>query len=113
MAYDEALADRVRSVVGKLNPGPVEEKRMFGGLGFMLAGNMAVAVQGSRAGLLVRVSPDDTEQLVTEPGADIMQMRGRPMRGWITVSADVLTRDADLKRWVKRGVTYAAALPAK
>jgi TfoX/Sxy family transcriptional regulator of competence genes len=113
MAYDEAFADRVRSAISKLNAGPVEEKRMFGGLGFMLGGNMAVAVQGSRGGLLVRVEPEETERLVEEPGTDVMQMRGRSMRGWITVSADALTKDADLRRWVKRGVTFAQELPPK
>ena len=113
MAYDEDLAQRVRSLVARLAAAPVAERLMFGGLAFLLAGNMAVAVQGSRAGLLVRVDPADIEQLIAEPGADVMQMRGRPMGGWITVSAEVLTKDADLRRWVRRGIAYASTLPPK
>ena len=110
MAYDEGFAQRVRALVA--GQPVVTEKRMFGGLGFMLAGNMAVAAQG-KGGLLVRVNPDETEALLTEPGAALMEMGGRSMRGWITVAADAVARDADLRRWVERGVAYAKTLPPK
>jgi TfoX/Sxy family transcriptional regulator of competence genes len=113
VAYDEALAERIRAVVAGLDAGRVEEKRMFGGLGFLVNGNMAVAAQGSTRGLMVRVDPEQTDRLAAEPGACVMQMRGRAMRGWITVEADALTKAADLRRWVKRGVDYSTSLPPK
>lgn len=113
MAYDEAFAERVRSLVAREAAAPIMEKRMFGGLAFMLGGNMAVGVQGSGRGLMVRVNPDDTDALAAEPGAAVMEMRGRTMRGWITVTIDAVARDADLRRWVNRGVTFARTLPPK
>ena len=113
MAYDEELAQRVRSLVAGIAPASVAEKRMFGGLAFLVGGNMAVTVQGSRHGLLVRVDPAESDALTAEPGADLMQMRGRSMRGWITIDADVLTKAADLRRWVRRGIEYAGTLPPK
>jgi TfoX/Sxy family transcriptional regulator of competence genes len=109
MPYDEVLADRVRSIVATLHPGAVEEKRMFGGLALMLKGNMAVVVRG-RGGLMVRVDPADTDTFASEPGAEATEMRGRTMRGWISVSPDVLANDADLRRWVERGVSFTATL---
>ena len=112
VAYDEALAQRVRSIVADLHSGPVEEKRMFGGLGFLVQGNMAVAAQ-SKGGLLVRVDPAETDTLLAEPGAELMAMRGREMRGWITVSRDAVDKDKDLHRWAERGIRYAASLPPK
>jgi TfoX/Sxy family transcriptional regulator of competence genes len=113
MAYDDAFAERVRSIVGRLASVPATEKRMFGGLAFLLGGNMAVAVQGRNAGLLVRVDPDQTEALLAQPGAALMEMGGRSMRGWLTVEAAVLAKDTELRRWIKRGVDYATTLPAK
>src|SRR5690606_31865540 len=92
--------------------GPVSEQRMFGGLAFLIAGHMAVVVRG-RGGIMVRVDPDQVEALLREPGTDVMQMRGRPMRGWLTVEADTVARQADLRRWVKRGVGFATTLPPK
>jgi TfoX/Sxy family transcriptional regulator of competence genes len=92
---------------------PVAEKRMFGGLSFLLGGNMAVAVQGRNAGLLVRVDPAETETLLAEPGAALMEMGGRSMRGWLAVDAAALAKDTDLRRWIKRGIDYATTLPAK
>lgn len=112
MAYDEALAQRVRSLVAGQSAGPVSEQRMFGGLAFLIAGNMAVVVRG-RGGLMVRVDPDRTDALLREPGTDVMQMRGRPTRGWLTVGADAVTGQSDLRRWVKRGVNFATTLPPK
>ena len=113
MAYDEAFADRVRVLVDGQRVGPVTEKRMFGGLAFLLAGNMAVGVQGSGRGLMVRVNPAETDALAAQPGAAVMEMNGRTMRGWITVAIDALAEDADLRRWVERGLAYAGTLPPK
>ncbi|MEU9515156.1 TfoX/Sxy family protein [Micromonospora sp. NPDC048169] len=110
MAYDEDLANRVRERLGP-EPG-VTERRMFGGLAMMLRGNMAVVVRGA-GGLMVRVDPAETERALAEPGAEATLMRGREMRGWVTVSPDVCERDADLARWVERGVRFARTLPAK
>ena len=99
------------SVVGRALR-DVEEKRMFGGLGMLLNGNMAVAVRG-KGGLLVRIDPDDADDALREPGAKLMKMRGKAMRGWITVDPAVCTRRADVQRWVKRGVAFAKSLPKK
>ena len=110
MAYDDELAERIRELLAG-EPG-VTEQRMFGGLGFMVGGNMAVAASG-QGGLLVRVDPDETDALVEEPHASRMEMRGREMNGWLRVTADgVRTRD-ELAPWVQRGVGYARSLPPK
>jgi TfoX/Sxy family transcriptional regulator of competence genes len=108
MAYDEELADRIRTALGKQ---PVVEKKMFGGLAFLVGGNMSVAASG-QGGLMVRVEPAQTEALLQEPGASEMEMRGRAMAGWLRVSDDALD-DVTLKRWVGRGVAYARSLPVK
>jgi TfoX/Sxy family transcriptional regulator of competence genes len=110
MACDEALADGVREVLG--NRPDVTERRMFGGLAFLVRGNMAVAVRG-RGGLLVRVDPAEHDDLLVEPGTETMIMRGRPMRGWLSVQPDACASPADLTAWVKRGLAYALTLPAK
>lgn len=110
MAYDEELADRVRALVGRESG--LEEKRMFGGLAMLLNGNMAVVVRG-KGGLMVRVDPTTSERLLTEPGVEPMEMRGRSTPGWVTVAASSCAKAADLKRWVNRGVTYTRSLPAK
>ncbi|MGR6320858.1 TfoX/Sxy family protein [Micromonospora soli] len=110
MAYDEDLANRVRELLAP-EPG-FAEKRMFGGLAMMMNGNMAVVVRGA-GGLMVRLNPAEFEQAEAEPGAQATVMRGRPMRGWITVDPSACARDADLARWVARGVGYAGTLPAK
>lgn len=109
MAYDEDLAARLRDALAA-EP-DVEEKRMFGGLAFLLAGHMAVCA-GSRSDLMVRVARDDTDALVATTEAEPMEMRGRPMRGWVTVAAAALD-DAALDAWVARGVATARALPPK
>ncbi|MFD6639884.1 TfoX/Sxy family protein [Micromonospora chalcea] len=109
MAYDEDLANRVRELLGP-EPG-ITERRMFGGLAMMLRGNMAVVVRGA-GGLMVRVDPAEADTR-GEPGAEATIMRGREMRGWVTVSPDACERDADLARWVDRGVRSARTLPAK
>jgi hypothetical protein len=110
VAFDEELAARVLELVG--HERGLTEKRMFGGLAMLLDGNMAVVVRG-KGGLMVRVDPADYETALTERGAAPAQMRGRPMRGWVTVSEPGYVTDADLRRWVSRGVNAARSLPRK
>jgi TfoX/Sxy family transcriptional regulator of competence genes len=109
MAYDEDLADRLR--VALQGHDGVEEKRMFGGLAFLLGGHLAVAVSGE-GGLMVRCDPDDTERLLAEPGATPMVMRGREMTGWLRVGGSALDDDV-LARWAELGATHVASLPPK
>ncbi|MDQ1683768.1 MAG: hypothetical protein QOC82_505 [Frankiaceae bacterium] len=110
MAYDIELAARIRELVAGE---PVQEKKMFGGLAFLVNGNMSVAAS-RQGGLMVRVDPSETEALLAEPGAAEFDMRGRgPMKGWLRVSADVLDDDETLGAWVSRGVAYARTLPPK
>ena len=110
MAYDEELAHRIRAA---LSGEKVTEKRMFGGLAFLIGGNMSVAASGS-GGILVRVDPGKSDALLAEPGAEEFAMGGRgPMKGWLRVEPTVLDDDATLTRWVRRGVDYARSLPAK
>ena len=109
MAYDEGLATRVREVLGD-QPG-VAEKKMFGGLAFLVGGNMACGVRGDD--LMVRVAADQAETALEEPGARPFDMTGRPMKGWLLVAADGHAEDDDLRRWVGRGVAYACSLPPK
>ena len=110
MAYDEELADRVREVVG--GEAGLTEKKMFGGLAFMIGGNMAIAASG-QGGLLLRVDPARTESLVDPPAVDRFEMRGRQMDGWLRVDAAAVESAAELRRWVAHGVGYARSLPAK
>jgi TfoX/Sxy family transcriptional regulator of competence genes len=110
MAYDEELAGRVRELVGD-RPG-LKEQKMFGGLAFLIGGNMAVAASG-QGGLLVRVDPEESDRLVAETAARPMEMRGREMRGWLRVAADDVQTDEQLARWVESGTGYAKTLPAK
>lgn len=110
VAYDEDLAERLRFM---LAGEPVVEKRMFGGLGFMLGGNLAVSASG-QGGLLVRVAPSQTDVLLQEPGAEAFEMAGRgPMAGWLRVTGDVLEDDDTLATWIERGLSYARSLPPK
>ncbi|HEX8074862.1 MAG TPA: TfoX/Sxy family protein [Thermoleophilaceae bacterium] len=111
MAYDEDLAHRIRELVGA-EPN-VSEQRMFGGLAFLVGGNMAVAASG-QGGLMVRVDPDDTDALVAgKAHARPFEMRGRPMQGWLRVDAEGVRTKRQLEPWVKRGVAYARSLPPK
>lgn len=110
MAYDEQLAGRVRDILAD-RPG-VTQQQMFGGLAWLVRGNMAVAVRG-KGGLLVRVAPADQDAMLAEAGTAVMVMRGRPMRGWITVAPEACATPSDLATWVERGLTYAFTLPAK
>jgi TfoX/Sxy family transcriptional regulator of competence genes len=110
LAYDETLAARIRDL---LEGEPVVEKKMFGGLAFLIGGNMSVSASG-QGGLLVRVDPAATDALLAEPGAEEFDMGGRgPMKGWLRVSQDVLDDDETLGAWVSRGVSYARTLPPK
>jgi len=110
MAYDEALAARIRDRIGGA-PG-LSEKKMFGGLAFLIGGNMAVAASG-QGGILVRVHPDESEILVASTPAEAMEMRGKQMPGWLRIPTDDVSGDAALAEWVDRGVGYARTLPAK
>ena len=109
MAYDEDLAERIRGLLPDVT---VTEKKMFGGLAFLVGGNMAVAASG-KGGLMLRCDPADSEGLVAEPGASRMEMRGKEMDGWLRVAGDAVADDAALARWVEVGTSYAASLPAK
>ena len=110
MAYDEELADRIRELVA--DERDLSETRMFGGLAFLVGGNMAVAASG-QGGVLVRVDPNDSDRLVAETDAYPMEMRGREMRGWLRVDAEGVRTKRQLARWVKLGTTYARSLPPK
>ena len=110
MAYDEELAARVRALMSER--ADVTEKRMFGGLAFLIGGNMAVAASG-QGGLMVRLEPSETGAALDEPGTRTMEMRGRAMKGWIRIDDAVLGDDDVLSSWVERGSAYAAGLPAK
>ena len=106
MAYDEELAERIRALVSG-EPG-LTEKKMFGGLAFLIGGNMAVAASG-QGGLLVRVDPEESDELVASTDARPMEMRGREMAGWLRVDP----ADDELAAWVERGVAFARSLPPK
>lgn len=110
MAYDEKLAERIRALVA--GEPDLREQKMFGGLGFLIAGNMAVAASG-QGGLLVRVDPAESDRLVAATNAYPMEMRGRSMRGWLRVDAEHVRRKSELSKWVERGTAYARSLPAK
>jgi len=110
VAYDEDLAARIRGLLG--SEGNVTEKKMFGGLSFLIGGNMAVAASG-QGGLLVRVDPEESDELVASTPATLMEMGGRSMRGWLRVDSADVSSDGDLAAWVERGATYARSLPAK
>jgi TfoX/Sxy family transcriptional regulator of competence genes len=110
VAYDEKLADRIRELVGS-EPG-LSEMRMFGGLAFLIGGNMAIGVSG-QGGILVRVDPDESDELVSTTNARLMEMRGRSMRGWLRVDSKDLGTKRQLAKWVELGVAYAKSLPAK
>ncbi len=110
MAYNRVLADRLRDVL-EGEPG-VSEKRMFGGLAFLVHGNMAVAAS-STGGLMLRVDPGRTDELVEHEHVDRFEMRGRKMDGWLHVGDDAVLTEQELESWVERGVTYARSLPPK
>ena len=110
MAYDEDLAARIRELVGRERG--LTEQKMFGGLAFLIGGNMAVAASG-QGGILVRVDPEEGDRLVARTKAEPMKMRGGEMSGWLRVGADDVRTKRQLAPWVERGVTYARSLPKK
>jgi TfoX/Sxy family transcriptional regulator of competence genes len=110
VAYDEKLAERIRKLVR--GESSLTEQKMFGGLAFLIGGNMAVAASG-QGGLLVRVDPAESAELVSKTNARPMEMRGREMAGWLRVDAGDVQTEPELKRWVELGAAYARSLPQK
>lgn len=110
MAYDERLATRIRALLGEAPD--LTEKKMFGGLAFLVRGNMAIAASGE-GGILVRVDPTRTDELVATTDARVAEMRGRLMPGWLRVDTDRLDADAELGFWIQTGTEFARSLPAK
>jgi hypothetical protein len=110
VAYDEDLANRIRELLGSQKG--IEEKRMFGGLAFLINGNMSVAAS-SKGGLMVRVPPEETEKLVSRAHVAPMVMAGRETRGWLRVDAEGVKTKRQLEGWVTRSTDYARTLPAK
>jgi TfoX/Sxy family transcriptional regulator of competence genes len=108
MAYDEELAAQIRALV----PKDAVEQKMFGGLAFLVGGNMAVAASG-QGGLLVRVDPAESDELVAGSSARPFEMRGRQMPGWLRVETEYLQAAGELEAWVERGTAYARSLPPK
>ena len=109
MAYDEVLEQRMLAVLGG-RPGMVS-KKMFGGVGVLLNGNMACGVNGDR--LIVRVGPDRYEDALSDPHAGPFDLTGRPMKGWVYVSPEAVAEDVMLAAWIERGVSFALSLPPK
>lgn len=110
MPYDEDVAARIRELMA--GESGVTEKRMFGGLAFLIEGNMAVAASG-QGGVLVRVDPEESDGLVQTTSARPMEMRGAPMRGWVRVESDGVHTEQQLCEWVRRGTSHARSLPSK
>jgi TfoX/Sxy family transcriptional regulator of competence genes len=110
MAYDEDLANRLRELLA--DEDAVTERKMFGGLAFLVRGNMSVSASRN-GGLLVRIDPSDTDAALARPHVALMEMRGRTMDGWITVAPDALKTKRDLAAWVKRSLAFVKTLPAK
>jgi hypothetical protein len=111
MAYDEGLAQRVQGVLDEMDLPGLEAKKMFGGVGYMVQGNMACGVH--KESLIVRVGPDGYTEALTKPYTREFDITGRPMKGWVMVDADGYAADADLEDWVRQGVTFSQTLPAK
>jgi TfoX/Sxy family transcriptional regulator of competence genes len=110
MAYDEDLADRIRELLsGEFK---VTEKKMFGGLAFLVGGHMAISASG-QSGVLVRVDPEQSDSLVASTNASEAVMRGRPMQGWLRVAPEHIRTKRQLAKWVRLGTTYASSLPPK
>lgn len=110
MAYDETLADRVRELLS--GEPQLSEQKMFGGLAFLIGGNMAVAVSG-QGGLLVRVEPATSAKLMATTSAGLMVMRGRSMQGWLRVEPEQLRTQHQLEGWIRRSTSFVRSLPVK
>ncbi len=108
MAYDTKLAERIRSGLEGL---PFVEKKMFGGVGFLMSGNMACGV--NKNDLIVRVDPDEHAQLLKKPHVHPFDMTGRPMKGWLVVDAEGCRTEKQLNAWIKKGIEFASTLPPK
>jgi TfoX/Sxy family transcriptional regulator of competence genes len=109
MAFDEQLASNVRKHLGRKDG--LVEKKMFGGLAFLINGNMSVGVHGSE--LIVRVAPASADAMLKEPGARVFDITGRPMKGWLLIGGTGVSAPASLAKWLRRGVEYASSLPKK
>jgi TfoX/Sxy family transcriptional regulator of competence genes len=109
MAYDEGLAQRIREALA--NDDGLSERRMFGGIAFMLHGNMAVGISGDE--LMVRMGPEAYDDALAQPHTRVFDMTGRVMRGWVVAAAEGIADDAALGEWVRRGADYAQSLPPK
>lgn len=109
MVFDEGLAQRVRELISD-HPGYVE-KKMFGGVGFLFGGNMACGV--NKEDLIIRVGPDNYQEALSRPDAEVFDLTGRPMTGWIVVKETGYQKDANFQEWVDRGVAFALSLPEK
>jgi len=109
MAFDNGLAERIRKQLGKRRG--LSEKKMFGGLAFLLNGNMCCGVHGQE--MIVRVDPQKTAQALSQPHTRIFDLTGRPMMGWILVQPKGLATEPGLAKWIKAGVKYASSLPVK
>src|SRR5438093_7634198 len=109
MAFNEQLAIRVRAQLHRQVG--LSEKKMFGGMAFLINGNMSVGVHGDE--LIVRISPEATDALLKEPGARLFDLTGRPMKGWLLVGTAGTKEPNSLKKWIRRGIEYAASLPKK
>jgi hypothetical protein len=110
VAYDEDLANRIREIVG--TEAGLTEKKMFGGLAFLINGHMSVSASG-KGGLLLHIDADDTDKLLSKPHAHPFEMRGREMQGWVRVATAGVETKEQLERWVSRGVDHAKSLPPK
>lgn len=108
MAFDETLAARVRTLV---NGEGADEKRMFGGIAFLVGGNMCCGVHGDE--LIVRLDHEQAERALAEPHVRVFDMTGRPMKGWLLVSSDGVASDDELSTWITRSVAFARSLPPK
>jgi hypothetical protein len=108
MAYDQELADRIRLLIGPAVG--LSEKKMFGGLAFLIGGHIGIVASG-QGGAMVRVDPEQSEALIASTPASMMEMRGRPMPGWLRISSEDLDSDDDLAAWAERGTGYARSLP--
>ena len=109
MAYSEALADRIRQALGRRRG--LTEKKMFGGVGFLLHGNLCVGVW--KASLIVRLDPAEAEDLLKQQHVRVFDITGRPMKGWLLVDAEGLESDQQLAEWIERAAAFVGTLPAK
>src|SRR5206468_5383038 len=107
MAFNEQLANKIRKQLNRQSG--LSEKKMFGGVAFLINGNMSVGVHGDE--LIVRISPESTDALLKEPGARLFDLTGRPMKGWLLVGSAATKKPTSLAKWIQRGVEYAASLP--